>query len=184
MARFRATPYAKALHEVILSQRPQDVEKVIDQLSLVAEVVETVPEFLKVMVTPMVAVETKTAILDSVLDQLKITEPTRKFLHVVQRNFRMQHMPAIRDIYCEIVDRAQGRVRAQIDVPYKLGTSDQKKLTDAVSAAVGSDVIASFTEKPELLAGFRAQVGSKVFDGSLVGQLEQLRRQTQLESQG
>ena len=40
-------------------------------LRLVVEVVENVPDFLKVMVTPMVAVETKTAILDSVLEVVR-----------------------------------------------------------------------------------------------------------------
>jgi F-type H+-transporting ATPase subunit delta len=175
-------PYAKALYDVIRKQSPGEVEKVIDQLSLVAETVESVPDFLKVMVTPMVAVETKTAILDSVLDELKVTGVARQFVHVVQRQFRMQYMPAIRDTYCEIVDRGLGRVRAQIDVPYQLSNDDQKKIIDAVSAVVGSKVSASFNENPDLLAGFRVQVGSKVFDGSLVGQLAQLRRQTQLET--
>jgi len=37
-------------------------------------------------------------------------------------------------------------------------------------------VFADFEHSPELLAGFRATVGSRVFDGSLTGQLEQLRR--------
>jgi F-type H+-transporting ATPase subunit delta len=175
-------PYAKALYDVIREQSPDDVEKVTDQLDLVVETVETVPDFLKVMVTPMVTVETKTAILDSVLDELKISDPARKFIHVVQRQFRMQYMPAIRDTYRELVDRELGRVRAEIDVPYQLSKDDQKKIVDAVKAVVGSDVSASFKENSDLLAGFRVQVGSKVFDGSLVGQLAQLRRQTQLET--
>jgi F-type H+-transporting ATPase subunit delta len=175
-------PYAKALYDVIRDQSPEQVEKVIEQLDLVAETVEAVPDFLKVMVTPMVSVETKTTILDSVLDELKISDPTRKFIHVVQRQFRMQYMPKIRDTYRELVDREMGRVRAEINVAYELSKDDQKKIVDTVKAVVGSDVSASFKQNPELLAGFRVQVGSKVFDGSLVGQLAQLRRQTQLET--
>ena len=43
---------------------------------------------------------------------------------------------------------------------------------------VGAEVVAEFEENPELLAGFRVQVGSKVFDGSLVGQVDRLSRHT------
>ena len=38
-------------------------------------------------------------------------------------------------------------------------------------------VVADFEDNPELLAGFRVQVGSKVFDGSLVGQVDRLSRE-------
>ena len=47
---------------------------------------------------------------------------------------------------------------------------------EALSRVTESAVFAEFEQAPELLAGFRATVGSRVFDGSLVGQLEQLRR--------
>jgi F0F1-type ATP synthase delta subunit len=42
---------------------------------------------------------------------------------------------------------------------------------------LGTDVVADFEENPDLLAGFRVQVGSKVFDGSLVGQVDRLSRE-------
>jgi len=181
MARFRAIPYAKALHEVVLDQAPEQAEATVDFLDRVSQVVEQVPEFLKVLVTPALSPEAKSAILDSVLDAVDVVEPTRRFLHVVQKSYRMEHLPAIRDAYRDLIDRASGRVRAQIEVPVKLGDADAKRLVSAISDLVGSEVVADFSEAPELLAGFRVQVGSKVFDGSLIGQLEQLRRQTLIE---
>jgi F-type H+-transporting ATPase subunit delta len=93
----------------------------------------------------------------------------------------MEHLSAIRDAYRDLVDRARGRVRAKIEVPVPLGTADADRLVGAISKLMGSEVVADFSERPELLAGFRVQVGSKVFDGSLIGQLEQLRRQTLIE---
>jgi F-type H+-transporting ATPase subunit delta len=174
-------PYAKALFDVVTAEDPKAVETVIEQLDRVAEAVDTVPDFLKVLVTPMVTPEVKTKILDTILDQLEVREPTRKFVHVVQRHYRMLYMGAIRDTYRELVDRSKGRVRASIEVSHSPSAEERKKLTDAVASVVDSTVIAEFRENPDLLAGFRVQVGSKVFDGSLVGQLEQLRRQTQFE---
>ena len=59
--------------------------------------------------------------------------------------------------------------------------TQQRELLGVLEGAVNSAVVADFVDNPELLAGFRVQVGSKVFDGSLVGQLKQLSRQTQFE---
>ena len=42
-------------------------------------------------------------------------------------------------------------------------------------------MVADFDAKPELIAGFRMQVGSRVFDGSLSGELDRLSRQIEIE---
>lgn len=181
MGRFRATPYAKALHEVVLDQCPERVEEVVGELEGLAAALAAVPDFDRVLVTPMVAVETKTEILDQVLDLLGVVEPTRRFAHVVQRHYRMEHMPRIAEVYRELVDRGLGRTRASVEVPVELDHAHQAKLIAVLEGAVQSTVVADFIANPELLAGFRVQIGSKVFDGSLVGQLKQLSRQTQFE---
>jgi len=68
MARFRALPYAKALLAVVLKDEPQRAEAVADELDRVAAAIDAVPDFLGVLVTPMVAVDAKTRILDAILD--------------------------------------------------------------------------------------------------------------------
>jgi len=50
-----------------------------------------------------------------------------------------------------------------------------------LSEVLGTDIAADFVFKPELLAGFRARVGSKLYDGSLVGQVDRLSRHTLTE---
>ena len=176
MARFRALPYAKALYAVVHSQAPDRVEAPIPELERGAEAIESGPEFLRVLTTPMVSVQTKTQILGQVLDSLRITEPTRRFLHVVQQHYRMEHMRDIATVYRELVDRAKGRVRATIEVPGEIGVEQQRQLAQVLAEVLGSDIAPVFTSNPTLLAGFRARVGSKLYDGSLVGQVDRLSR--------
>jgi F-type H+-transporting ATPase subunit delta len=181
MARFRALPYAKALYAVVHAQAPERVEVVIPELERVAEAVETVPDFLRVLTTPMVAVDTKTEILDAVLDSLEITEPTRRFVHVVQQHYRMEHMRDIASVYRELVDRAKGRSRATIEVADEIDGEQKRRLAGALAEVLGTEVTAEFKKNPDLLAGFRARVGSKLYDGSLVGQVDRLSRHTLTE---
>ena len=89
MGRFRAIPYAKALLAVVEDQAAERKEVVADELDRVAAAFEAVPEFERVLVTPTISVDAKTAILNSVLDALEIGQPVRRFLHVVQNHYRM-----------------------------------------------------------------------------------------------
>ncbi|MEE4270962.1 MAG: ATP synthase F1 subunit delta [Thermoanaerobaculales bacterium] len=181
MSRFRAQPYAKALLEVLRTEGSEKIQGVIESLDSVATALETVPEFERVMVTPTVDPETKTKILDQVLDSLEITEPVRRFVHVVQSNYRLQHMRDIATCYRDFVDRELGRTRARIEVAAAYDEADRRRIAEVMSAVMGATVVADFVHKPDLLAGFKVQVGSKVFDGSLVGQVDRLSRQTVIE---
>jgi len=176
MARFRAMPYAKALYAVVHEQDPGRVEAVTGELEAMAGALEAVPDLLRVLTTPMVSVPTKTAILDEVLDSLRITPPARRFLHVVQHQYRMEHMRDIATVYRELVDRAEGRVRASVEVAGELDADQQREVAQALSEVLGRKIAAEFKSNPELLAGFRARVGSKLYDGSLVGQVDRLSR--------
>jgi F-type H+-transporting ATPase subunit delta len=176
MARFRAVPYAKALDQVVRARCPERADAVVAELDRVAAALAAVPELQRVLVTPVVAVETKTTLLERVLDYLEVTDPARQLVHVVQRHFRMAQMGDIAAAYREQVDRALGRTRARVEVVRPLSQAQRRQLLDTLEGLVGGQVIAEFVERPELLAGFRVQVGSKVFDGSLVGQLERLCR--------
>ena len=181
MARFRAFPYAKALLAVVQKQDPGSAERVASELDRVAEALKAVPDFHRVLVTPMVAVEVKTQILDSVLDALEIGQPTRRFLHVVQHHYRMQYMSDIAATYRELVDQSLGRKRARIETASALEEAEKRRLTDAISGFEGATVVAHFEANRELLGGFKLQVGSRVFDGSLAGELARLSKEIEIE---
>ena len=181
MTRFRAFPYAKALLAVVQKEEPGRAEPVAAELDRVAGALKAVPDFHRVLVTPMVAVEAKTKILDAVLDALEIGEPTRRFLHVVQQHYRMQHMNDIAATFRELVDQSLGRTRARVETAIALEEEEQRRLVDAISDFEGATVVADFEANRELLGGFKLQVGSRVFDGSLAGELTRLSKEIEIE---
>jgi F-type H+-transporting ATPase subunit delta len=181
MGRFRALPYAKALLMVVHKDGSQRLEEVAVELEAVAAALVAVPEFERVLVAPTVASEKKAEILDAVLDALDMGQPTRRFLHVVQQHYRMQHLPDIAVAFRERVDATLGRTRAKVETAAGLAEVERGLLVEVVSAIEGAEVVAEFSEKPELLGGFRLQVGSRVFDGSLAGELKRLSKEIQVE---
>jgi F-type H+-transporting ATPase subunit delta len=181
MARFRAFPYAKALLAVVQKEDPAGAERIVAEIDRVAAALKAVPDFHRVLVTPMVAVEVKTQILDAVLDELEIGELTRRFLHVVQHHYRMQHMNDIAATFRELVDQSLGRTRAQVETAIALDETEQARLVDAISDFEGATVVADFEANRALLGGFKLQVGSRVFDGSLAGELARLSKEIEIE---
>jgi len=181
MGRFRAFPYAKALLAVVQKEDPGRAEEIADELDGVAAALKAVPDFHRVLVTPMVSVEVKTKILDAVLDALEIGEPTRRFLHVVQHHYRMQHMTDIAATFRELVDQSLGRTRARVETASDLDEGSRRRLVDAISAFEGATVVADFKANRDLLGGFKLQVGSRVFDGSLAGELDRLSKEIEIE---
>lgn len=175
MSKFRATPYTKALFEVAGSGSAADA--MTEPLDRIAEALRQVPELQRTMVSPMIPTETKVLILDKVLDSLEIDEPIRRFVHVVQSHFRLEHMDDIAAGFHQLVDRSLGRVQARIEVASALDATGRAALLKALREVLGTDVVAEYVVNPELLGGYRVQVGSKVFDGSLAGELNQLGRE-------
>ncbi len=178
MARFRAVPYAKALNQVVRAECPERAEEVAAELDLLAAAVAQVPALVRVMVTPTVVPERKQEILDQVLDHLGVGGPTRRLAHVVQRHYRLEQVGDIAAAYRELVDRASGRTRTRVETVGALAPKQRKALVATLEGLVGGEVVAQFVDNPSLIAGFRVQVGSKVFDGSVAGQLAQLTRAT------
>jgi len=181
MGRFRAFPYAKALLAVVQKEDPGRVEDVADELDGVAAALKAVPDFHDVLVTPMVSVEAKTKILDAVLDALEVGELTRRFLHVVQHHYRMQHMADIATEFRELVDQSLGRSRARVETAMELDENSRRRLVEAISKFEGAAVVAEFEANWDLLGGFKLQVGSRVFDGSLAGELDRLSKEIEIE---
>lgn len=174
MARFRATPYIKALFDA--AGDATAAEALVEPLEQVAAVVREVPDFREAMESPLVSPDVKSAILSRVLDHLEVPVFVRRLIEVVQSHYRLQHLEDIASGFRALVDRSLGRVHARVEVASPLDPEGRNELVDALENAVGTDVVADFVETPELLGGFRIQVGSKLFDGSLAGQLNQLGR--------
>ncbi len=184
MTRFRATPYARALQEVVTTSHPERLEAVADELARAKAAFDEVPDLLRALHAPTVPPDRKTAILDEVLTALDVQEPSRRFLHVLQQHYRLEQLAEVLDAYREHVDRRLGRVRAQIEVAQKLSKKEQSTLLKTLGTLTGAEVVATFEVVPDLLAGFRIRLGSKLFDGSLVGQIDHLASQNLSESLG
>jgi len=86
--------------------------------------------------------------------------------------------------YLQILKEFTRRVRleamkhhAVIDSAVELDSKSREKVLALLKQKFGEDLQAEFRTAPNLIAGMRVQVGSNVWDGSVLGRLNNLKAQ-------
>ena len=79
--------------------------------------------------------------------------------------------------YGELLDEKIGRVRGTVTSAKPLGDDDLRRVREVFSAATRRAVVLESRTDPKIVGGLVAQVGPRVWDGSIKTQLERLRRE-------
>ncbi|HSL84312.1 MAG TPA: ATP synthase F1 subunit delta, partial [Thermoanaerobaculia bacterium] len=72
------------------------------------------------------------------------------------------------------IDRRLGVATAQVTTAHPLDEEETERLRKALSGKLDRRVDLELAVDPDLIAGFRARVGSTLYDASLKGQLDRL----------
>lgn len=66
---------------------------------------------------------------------------------------------------------------AEVESPVALSDADQQSIQDKLAGIFGASTSVDFTERKDLLGGVRIKKGSSVWDGSILGRLNELQKQ-------
>ena len=100
----------------------------------------------------------------------------RNFVTIVVRKRRANLFGQIRTAFEKVLDERTGVLEAKVASASPLSDASQQALEGQLSRLTGKKVRAIYSVDPELLGGVTARIGSTVYDGSVRGQLESLRR--------
>lgn len=167
-----ARRYAKALLALIPSQ---DREKVGEELERFFQALEAHPALREAFTRPWIKGSDKRAILARVVERNGGSPLVRSFLGLLAERNRIGILSEILAAYRVLVDLEAGRIRAEVRTAYPLASAERAQLAQRLGRAVGRTVLLDEVADPELIAGFRAHLGSLVLDASLKGQIESIR---------
>lgn len=165
--------YARAL---LASVSPQDADAIVDQLeSLVREVLDKNTKLEAVLANPKMPVESKWNLLDRVFSG-RMDGKLLTFLKVVARRQRLNAIRSIQLAASKLRDEATGRIQVQVTVPQPLSDAERSSLVERLKAVFKKDVRLETLVNPAIIGGLVIRVGDTVFDGSIDGQLQSLRK--------
>jgi F-type H+-transporting ATPase subunit delta len=168
-----ARRYARALHG--LASEARRAEAVADELAAFDQLLSTERELREALLRPWVKATTKRGIVLEVAARLHLSPLARSFLALVAQRRRLDLLGAILAAYRASVDEAAGRVRARVRSAAALSDVERAALRERLGRRLGKTVLLDTEVDPALLGGFVAEVGSRVLDMSVAGQLAALR---------
>jgi F-type H+-transporting ATPase subunit delta len=178
MASAVASRYARALVDVVLAPgstlRPEDA---VSQLRAAAQMVAQSAELRTALLTPAIQTSRKRAVMAKLLDGMSASTFIRNFLFVIIDHRRIGILNDIQEAFEVLLDERLGYVRAEVTSAAPLDQQRSAELESELGRLTGKRMRLRFAVDPALIGGMIARIGSTVYDGSVRGQIQQLRRQ-------
>lgn len=172
-----ATRYARAL--VDLAIRPGEAaapERVLEELALFEQALRSSPALRNVLLSPAVPAPQKRSLVSRLVRHLGLSDLVRRFLLVVTDRRRLGLLPQIREAVEQTLDERLGVVRVEVASARELTPAQREALNNGLQQLTGLRPRTSFRVEPELIGGAVARIGSTIYDGSVRGRLETLKR--------
>lgn len=178
MASALASRYARALADVVMAHGADlPPPEAVAQLCAIENVVAESSDLRHALGSPAVRLSQKRAVLKRLAENLNLKPLTRNFLYVLIDHGRMGILGDIREAFEAEIDQRLGFLRADVASAQELDSGQTSAIEAGLTRMTGKQVRARFRIDPSLIGGVVARIGSTVYDGSLRGQLETMRRE-------
>ncbi len=167
--------YARAFEQVMTGMK-LDSAAALSQLQAFAGTLDGSHELREVLMNPSIAKQQKLAVLDAIAARIGMYPQVRNFVAVITDH---QRLPVLNEIVKECAaaaDAEAGLKDAEITSAFPLNEADRAELEVQVGKLAGGRIRATYREDKALLGGAIVKVGSTVYDGSVRGQLQQMKR--------
>ena len=165
--------YAQALFE--LADGQGRLPQVEGDLKSLEEARRENADFRRLVASPAYAAEDKGRALAAVAKAGGADPLTSKFLGLLARNGRASALPAVAKSFAALAAAKRGAVAAEVTTAVPLTDAQATGLKSSLRQALGKDPELTIRVDPAILGGLRVRVGSRLYDASLKGRLDQLK---------
>lgn len=182
MALAVANRYARALADIAFAPGSGlDAAAALTQLRAFAQLPRDYADLKNVLLSPAVGAARKHAVVAKLGEPLGLHRLVKNFLFVLVDHRRVAMLDEIVAAFEAAVDERTGRVRAQVSSASALPVTEQLLLEQQLGTMTGKKVRCDFEVDPDLLGGVSVRVGSTIYDGSVRGRLNALKRRLSAE---
>jgi F-type H+-transporting ATPase subunit delta len=172
-----ATRYAKALADIVFSPgAPVSPRQALEELRTFESLISSSAEFKTILLSPAAPATKKRKIVSRFAAELSISKTAGNFLCVIIDHRRIGLLKEIRQSLEVQIDERTGVIRAEIQSARGLEQGEQLAIEGALARLTGKQIRSQYAVDPDLIGGVTARVGSRMFDGSVRGQLAGMRR--------
>lgn len=167
-----ARRYAKALFDL---QDASGIDPTAATLRLLAEAFASSREFRALLLSPVFTKDEKAAVVNQVAAKAGCPPITSRFLAHLVRKDRIIFIREISDAFCKLADQASNRKAVQVVTARPLSDKQQAAIQTRLEQVTRGKVDLAFEVDPDVISGLEIRFGSRVYDGTVRGQLKRLR---------
>jgi F-type H+-transporting ATPase subunit delta len=177
MALAVASRYARALADLVLDPaKGLSPQTATGELAAFEELVSGSPELRNILLSPAVTAGRKRAVVKRLADGQGASRLVRNFLYVLIDHRRTGILSEVREAFQALVDERTGTVEADVKTARALTAGERELISAKLGRMTGKEVRCKFSLEEDLIGGVVTRIGSTIYDGSVRGQLDVLRR--------
>ena len=167
-----AKRYAQALVE--LGSEQKMVDQYCTELGEINALLARENELRTLMESPSLQVDKKSAIMADVVEKMKLSAGMKNFVGLLTIKDRLKYVSQIYANYTTFADEISGVVRACVTSAVRLTKAQADSVKEGLEKQTGKKIDLETKVDSTLLGGMKAEVGGRVFDGSIKTQLQRI----------
>lgn len=175
-SRSQARQYARALLAVAEERGDGEALRLRDELRQLTEQVGHHPVLRAALRGRGVTSADRGRVLAAIAESAGASPLLSRLVDVLATRDHLSLVPALGEVYAELVNAAKGIVPVEATGAVALTTEQEQALLRELRAATGSEVELSTKVAPEVLGGLRVKMKGRTYDGTVRAQLQALRR--------
>ena len=167
-----AEPYAEALLDLAVSN--DALKETTNDINIVSQFLANSNDLKKFLGNPLITRTAKKTVVKDILGE-QISSSTLKFLLLLVDRNRIEVLESIAQKFLELSYKQESIEIAKITSSIQLSAQQQKEIAEKLKVITGAKQIKlALKVDPQLIGGFTIEIGSKMIDTSIRGQLKQI----------
>jgi|TARA_B100000683_G_scaffold155741_1_gene150481 F-type H+-transporting ATPase subunit delta len=167
-----AEPYAEALLE--LAKSNGSLKETTNDMNIVTQFLANSSDLKKFLGNPLITKDAKKNVVKDIFGE-QIDGSTLKFLLLLVDRGRIEVLDSIAQKFLELSYKQDSIEIAKITSSIQLSADQQQSIAEKLKAITGAKQIKlALKVDPQLIGGFTIEIGSKMIDTSIRGQLKQI----------
>jgi F-type H+-transporting ATPase subunit delta len=167
-----AEPYAEALLD--LAKSNDSLKETTNDMNIVSQFLANSSDLEKFLANPLITRAAKKTVVKDILGE-QIGGSTLKFLLLLVDRNRIEVLESIAQKFLELSYKQESIEIAKITSSIQLSADQQKEIAEKLKIITGAKQIKlALKIDPQLIGGFTIEIGSKMIDTSIRGQLKQI----------
>ena len=169
-----ATRYARALLDVAVKENA-DLDQVERDLASIVDLFTQYKLLSHVLLNPVVPVPRKRAAMDALTARGQLLPMVAKLLVLLAERDRLVLLPDLLAAYRDRLLDFRNVVRAEVTTTTALAPQQVQTIEANLARAAGRSVVLSTKVDPSIIGGMVTRIGSTIYDGSVVRQLQRMK---------